>query len=122
MSANIDNLKIIYNKIYELSVQIETLIDKEIYTELVTFNNKKEDLINKSDKLLKKIIESKENTDCFKEICLKIHKQEQKNIEKLAKIKDSIREELKKTSQSNKILKAYTQTGEKQGSILDCRE
>ena len=43
------NLEMIYNKLYELSVQIGQLIDRKIYSELITFMAKKEKLLKEAE-------------------------------------------------------------------------
>src|SRR5574344_2460457 len=100
MSYDFDNLKIIYNKIYEVAVQIGQLIDRKIYTELVTFLNKKEQLYKESGALIEKLKTTGEDLSSLTEICTKIQKQEQSNITALTMVRDEIKKELNKANKS----------------------
>ena len=122
MSLNVDNLEIIYKKIYEISIQIRQLIDRKIYTELVTFINKKEQLFKEAAVLLEKIQENGEDTSRLEELCTMIKNQEQENIMVLTQIRDGIKKELNKTSKNSKLLNAYSHAELKQGNILDYRQ
>lgn len=119
MSTVINELEVLYKKIYEVSVQIAELIDRKIYTELITFINKKEQLFKKAEILVQKVKDSGLDASALKDICQKIYKQEQENIKALNAIKDDIRQELAKASKNTKIFKAYSNVELKQGNILD---
>lgn len=122
MSSDLTNLELTYKKIYEVSIQIAQLIDRKIYSELVTFINKKEQLFDEAGALLEKVNAKNEDTSSLVEICTKIQKQEQANIVALTVIKDDIKKELNKTAKSAKIISAYSNTELKQGNILDYRQ
>lgn len=122
MSTDLDNLELTYKKIYEISVQIAQLIERKIYTELITFLNKKEQLFKEAGKLLEKVNSNGENTSKLEEICTKIQKQEQANIVALTAIRDDIKKELSKASKNTKLISAYSNTELKQGNILDYRQ
>lgn len=122
MSSDLKNLELTYKKIYEVSVQIAQLIDRQIYSELITFINKKEQLFNEAGVLLEKVRAQGLDTDSLIEICTKIQKQEQANIITLTTIKDDIKKELNKTSKNTKLISAYSNTEFKQGNILDYRQ
>ena len=119
MNTDIDELEILYKKIYEISVQISELIDRKIYTELITFINKKRQLFCNADVLVQKIKSSGVDVSSLQDICKKIYKQEQDNMLALNKIKDDLKKELSKTSKSTKILNAYSTAEFKHGNILD---
>ena len=117
------NLEMIYNKLYELSVQIGQLIDRKIYSELITFMAKKEKLLKEAEIEVKKLQGQEFKSDKLKEICIKYQNQEMANIEALKAIKEDIKQELTKTAQSSKLLNAYSPNKElKQGNILDYRQ
>ena len=117
------NLEMIYNKLYELSVQIGQLIDRKIYSELITFMAKKEKLLKEAEIEVKKLQGQECKSDKLKEICIKYQNQEMANIEALKTIKEDIKQELTKTAQSSKLLNAYSPNKElKQGNILDYRQ
>lgn len=117
------NLEMIYNKLYELSVQIGQLIDRKIYSELITYMNRKDKLLKEAEEQISKLKGQEFNSDNLKEICTKYQKQELANIEALKAIKEDLKNELRKTSQSSKLLNAYAQNKElKQGNILDYRQ
>ena len=122
MSNDLTNLELTYKKIYEVSIQIAQLIDRKIYTELVTYIKKKEQLFLEAGELLEKVKAKNEDTACLVEICTKIQKQEQENIVMLTAVKDDLKKELNKTAQNAKIVSAYSNTELKQGNILDYRQ
>ncbi len=122
MSNDLDNLELTYKKIYEVSVQIAQLIDRKIYSELVTYLNRKEQLFKEVEKYLKKVTENNEDTSRLVEICTKIQKQEEANIIALTSVRDDIKKELSKASKNTKLISAYSNTELKQGNILDFRQ
>lgn len=119
MNTVIDELEVLYKKIYEVSIQIAELIDRKIYTELITFISKKEQLFKEADVLVQKVKDSGLDTSSLQELCQKIYKQEQENITALNAIKDDIRQELSKASKNTRIVNAYSNVELKQGNILD---
>ncbi len=122
MSTDLDNLELTYKKIYEVSVQIAQLIERQIYTELITFLKKKEQLFKEAGVLIEKVNSMKEDTSKLVEICTKIQKQEQANIIALSSIRDDIKKELSKATKNTKLISAYSNTEIKQGNILDYRQ
>ena len=122
MSIDLDNLEMTYKKIYEVSVQIAQLIDRQIYSELVTFMSKKEQLFKEAGNLIEKVKAKNEDTSRLVEICTKIQKQEQENIVALSMVRDEIKKELGKTAKSSKLISAYSNAELKQGNILDYRQ
>ncbi len=117
------NLEMIYNKLYELSIQIGQLIDRKIYSELITYMAKKEKLLKDAETLVQKLQGQDFDSEKLTEICTKYQKQELANIEALKAIKEEIKQELQKTAKSSKLLNAYAPYKElKQGNILDYRQ
>ena len=119
MNTDIDELEIIYKKIFQISVQITELIDRKIYSELITFINKKKLLYNDADILVQKVKTKGLDTSPLHDICQKIYNQEQANIVALNQIKEDVRQELTKTSANTKILNAYLKNDSPKGNILD---
>lgn len=122
MSTDLNNLELTYKKIYEVSVQIAQLIDRKIYTELITYMKKKEQLFNEAGILLEKVNQNNEDTSSLVPLCTKIQHQEQSNIVALSNVRDELKKELNLTSKNNKIISAYSNTEFQQGNILDYRQ
>ena len=121
--SNLETLELIYNKLYELSVQIGQLIDRKLYSEIITFMNKKEKLLKEAEIVVQKLQNQELQTEKLVEICKKYQAQEQANIAALTIVRDDIKKELSKTSKDAKLLKAYSANQElKQGNILDFRQ
>ena len=119
----LESLELIYNRLYELSQQIGELIEREIYTELVTFIKKKEQLLLQANSIVEKLKGQQLETDKLSKICKKYKEQEEKNIKALSNIKDSIKSELAKTTKDKKLLSAYGFGQEYvSGNIFDYRE
>lgn len=122
-NRELESLELMYSRLYELSQQIGELIEREIYTELVTFIKKKEQLLAQANILIEKLQGQQLNTDKLSEICKKYKEQEEKNIKALSTVKDNIKCELAKTTKDRKILSAYGYRQEQvSGNILDYRE
>ena len=82
MSKDLDNLELTYKKIAEISCQIAQLVERELYTEIVTYVKKKEQLLKEAQVLVDRIKNTKEDASRLKELCLKINNQEKENIKK----------------------------------------
>lgn len=122
-TTDVENLEMIYNKLYELSVQIGQLIDRKLYTELITFLAKKDKLLKEAEKVVQKLQGQNFNTENLTEICKKYQNQETINLNSLKLVRDDIKKELTKASKDSKLLNAYAANKEiKQGNILDCRQ
>lgn len=123
MSIDLNNLEITYRKLYEISTQIAQLIERELYSDLLGFIERKDQLLQESAKLLDKVRAHKESTDHLHELFRKFAEQEKSNIEALSKIRDKVEDELHKISADKKIVSAYVAPEENhQGNILDFRE
>ncbi len=121
-NPDLNNLKIVYSQLYELSIQIGQLIDRELYNELITYLNKKDQLLAKSNELVKKLVNDSVDLSELEEICKKIDEQERANINALTLARDQIKKELHKTSKNTKLVSAYSGAEAVQGKILDFRE
>ena len=123
MSIDLNNLEIIYKKLYEISMQIAQLIERELYSDLLGFIERKDQLLQESAKLLDKVRAHRESTDHLHELFRKFTEQEKNNIEALSKVRDKVEAELHKISADKKIVSAYFSPEENhQGNILDFRE
>ena len=121
-NQDLNNLKIIYGQLYELSIPIGQLIERELYTELITYLNKKDQLLSKSNELVLKLKEQSVDLSELEEICRKLDEQEKANINALTLVRDKIKKELNKTSKNTKLVSAYSGAEAVQGKILDFRE
>lgn len=123
MSTDLENLESIYSKLYEISLQIAQLLEKELYTELITYLSKKDRLLGEASLYIEKLKGKDIDTEKLRQICIKYQEQETKNIAALTGVKDEIKKELAKTTKDRKLLGAYGSNKEYvQGSILDYRE
>lgn len=122
-TVDLENLEMTYNRLYELSVQIGQLIDRKLYSELITFMKKKDKLLKDAEKIVTKLANKKFNNAKLVEICTKYEQQEIANIEALKLVRDEVKKELSKASKDSKLLRAYSPNNElKQGNILDYRQ
>lgn len=121
-NPDLNNLKILYGQLYELSIQIGQLIDRELYNELIAYMNKKDQLLAQSNELVKKLVNNSVDLSELEEICKKIDEQEKANINALTLVRDEIKKELHKTSKNTKLVSAYSGAEAVQGKILDFRE
>ncbi len=121
-NPDLNNLKILYGQLYELSIQIGQLIDRELYNELIAYLNKKDQLLAQSNELVKKLVNNSVDLSELEEICKKIDEQERANINALTLVRDEIKKELHKTSKNTKLVSAYSGAEAVQGKILDFRE
>ena len=121
-NPDLNKLKILYGQLYELSIQIGQLIDRELYNELIAYLNKKDQLLAQSNELVKKLVNNSVDLSELEEICKKIDEQERANINALTLVRDEIKKELHKTSKNTKLVSAYSGAEAVQGKILDFRE
>ncbi len=122
MSLDLDNLEIIYERYYEISLQIKELIERGLYSELAAFISKKEMILQESKVLADKIQQTGEDAGRLAELCRKISNVEKFNIEALSKIRDSLKTELQQVNKNTKLMNAYALSGKNNGSILDFKE
>ena len=120
MQKKLAKIEDIYGRLYELSKQITELLEKEIYTELVTYFNKKKNLLQEAHQLISEIDKEQVKTQNLEIIAKKYAIQEKLNLEKISKIKNNIKTELAQTTKNSKLLNAYKDDKEYMfGSILD---
>lgn len=120
MQKKLAKVEDIYSRLYELSKQIAELLEKEIYTELVTYINKKKSLLHEANMIISTIDKDKINTKKLEDIAKKYTQQEKLNLKKISKIKANLKIELNKTTKNSKLLNAYKDDKEYiYGNILD---
>ncbi len=122
MSLDLDNLEIIYERYYEISLQIKELIERGLYGELAAFISKKEMIFQEAKTLAERIQQTHEDASRLTELCRKIHNVEKANIEALTKIRDNLKSELQIVNKNTKLANAYAFSAQKNGSILDFSE
>ena len=122
MSLDLDNLEIIYERYYEISLQIKELIERGLYSELAAFISKKEMILQESKILAGRIQQTGEDAGRLTELCNKIRNIEKANIEALMKIRETLKKELHVVNKNTKLINAYALSGKANGSILDFKE
>lgn len=122
MNDKISSLKLLYEQLYEVSIEIGQLIDRKNYDQLNAYLAVKDDLMAQIEILFKDLSSEKTNLSSLEPLCEKINAQEQANINALMMIKDSIKKELNKTNKKTKVANAYNNVETKQGNLLDYRQ
>lgn len=122
MNDKISSLKLLYEQLYEISIEIGQLIDRKNYDQLNAYLAVKDDLMAQIEILFKDLSAEKINLSSLESVCEKINAQEQANINALMMIKDSIKKELNKTIKKTKVANAYNNVETKQGNLLDYRQ
>lgn len=122
MSLDLDNLEIIYQRYYEISLQIKELIERGLYEELAAFISKKEMIFQESKSITERIKESGEDISRLTELCDKIRKVEKSNIEALTLVRDKLKGELQTVNKNTKLANAYAFSTKTNGNILDFTE
>lgn len=115
-------LKLVYEKIYNISMEIDTLILEHKFEEVP-------ETVDKRDKLMEQLEQAKialpdfdQYPDEIKQLVQKLKEQELKNIERLEVFKTWLRKELEKTTKKSKLVSAYSGLGPKASSLVDVRE
>ena len=111
-----------YKQLYESSLQIGELIERGLYNEITTHAAKKDRILAEVLKMSEKVVQSGEDASYLRPLCLKIEAQEKANLEALDKIRERIREDLHKNTQTKKVVNAYSSSIPESGNILDCSE
>lgn len=117
-----NQLKLLYEKIYAISLEIETLTDANQYEDLLPTATRRDKLIQQLEQVKHSLnVTEEEYPDEIKEIVNILKIQELKNMERLELIKAEIKKEMEKTNKENKIISAYAPNIEA-SSIIDIRE
>lgn len=122
MNDKISSLKLLYEQLYEISIEIGQLIDRQNYDQLDAYLVVKDNLIAQISILFKEINPEQANLSSLEAVCEKINAQEQANINALTMTKDSIKKELNKANKKTKVANAYNNVETKQGNLLDYRQ
>ncbi len=122
MSLDLDNLEIIYERYYEISLQIKELIERGLYSELAAFISKKECILQESKAIADKIQQTGEDASRLAELCKKIRNVEKSNLDALIQIRNNLKEELQMVNKNTKLFNAYAISSKKNGNILDIKE
>ena len=120
-NENYEKLNLIYGQIYELSIMIGQLIDRNQLGGLDNFIDVKEGLYIEAEVILKDLGENADLSD-FVEICDKIREQESMNINLLTSLRDDVQKEINNANKKSKLINAYSSVETKQGNLLDFRE
>lgn len=102
-------LKLIYEKLYTLSLEVKNQIDQECYNDIAEVLKRKDSLLANL-KQTRQVLKEKEYPEFIKEIEEKLKKQELSNIKRLQSIRDNLRVEKKKVNKDIKLLSAYSST------------
>lgn len=122
MNDKISSLKLLYEQLYEISIEIGQLIDRKNYEQLNAYLTVKDDIIAQISILFQDVNVEQANLSSLESVCEKINTQEQANINALGMIKDSIKKELNKANKKTKVASAYNNVETKQGNLLDYRQ
>lgn len=120
MSELLDNIKNLYEQLYDVSISIGQLIEIGDLSSISTYMELKDNIVKNIEALFPYINES-ELTQ-FEEICAKIDQQEQMNITVLAGLEDKLKKEISKANKKTKLASAYSNVETKQGNLLDFRQ
>ena len=118
-----EQLKLLYNQIINITVEEDKLFDNKAFQELDALLSHKNNLINQIVILVKNIKLSNAEQTEIQELECKYKENEERNIEKFSKVRDTLGLELKKTNKNLKLKNAYAKAiKSNQGSILDLSE
>lgn len=104
-----NQLKLLYEQIYSISMEIESLIDEKKFEELPHSVAKRDKLTELLSEMRKEDSNNANYPVEIQELIKNLDAQELKNIERLEKIKEELRKELEKTSKSSRLVSAYSQ-------------
>lgn len=120
MSELVDNLKNLYEQLYDVSISIGQLIEIADFASIEPYMELKDNIVKNIEAILPGISESE--LPQFEEICNKIQAQEQMNITVLTGFQDKLKKELSKVNKKTKLANAYSNVETKQGNLLDFRQ
>lgn len=113
-------LKLVYEKLCNVSLEINTAIQKQHYHDFPALISRKEQLL----KYLKQMHKQNKDYKLTQDILVlknKLEEQELKNIELFKTIKDGVKQELERVIKDAKFQSAYSQH-EMESVIVDIRE
>jgi len=113
-------LKLIYEKLYALSLEVKEKIDKKFYHDIMPILQRKNSLLTNLQQT-KKILKEKEYPEFIKELENKLKNQELENIKRLDKLKNELKIKKNKLNKDIKLMSAYSQK-EYSPKIVDISE
>lgn len=117
-----NQLKLLYEKIYAISLEIDTFINTNQHEELLSTVTRRDKLIEQFEQVKNSLnVTEEEYPDNIKEIIEALKIQEIKNLERLELIKAELKKEMERTTKENKLLSAYSPSITT-SSIIDIRE
>lgn len=116
-----NQLKLIYEKIYSMSLEIENLIDTNNYEELLPTVTRRDKLTLQLEDVRKSFPKVEDYPAELQELIATLKAQELKNMERLELLKQGLRKELEKVNKNTKIMSAYA-PNTAESSIIDITE
>lgn len=116
-----NQLKLLYEKIYTISLEIRALIESGHYDDILLTASRKDKLLAQLEEVKNGLPEENEWPSEIKEMFNKIKLQELENMEKLEAIKGDIKKELEKISKENRLTSTYSPIIQ-ESTIVDIRE
>ena len=104
-----NQLKLLYDQIYAISLEIANLIEEKIFDELPQTVSKRDKILELLSEIRKENPNTQDYPEEIQDLIKTLEAQEIKNIERLEAIKEALRKELEQTSKSSKLVSAYSQ-------------
>ena len=122
MQKNIEQLKILYKQLLELSSQIENMVKQENFQEAILLANQKDELINRCSLAKKSMKLSEEEMIDLKNFEDEILVKETANINFMREIHRKMKSKILDVNKKLKVNTAYSIDEKKSGSIVDYSE
>lgn len=119
MSKQFEQLEILYKQILATSLEIKSLIDREMYDEAVFKEAHKSQLISKVAFLKKQLVFSESEKEIIEKYREEIKTQENENMEKLESLRSDVLIKLKASQAKEKVNNVYDQIEPESGTIVD---
>ena len=119
MSKQFEQLEILYKQILATSLEIKSLIDREMYDEAVFKEAHKSQLISKVAFLKKQLLFSESEKEIIEKYREEIKTQENENMEKLESLRSDVLIKLKASQAKEKVNNVYDQIEPESGTIVD---
>ncbi len=119
MSKQFEQLEILYKQILATSLEIKSLIDREMYDEAVFKEAHKSQLISKVAFLKKQLVFSESEKEIIEKYREEIKTQENENMEKLEALRSDVLIKLKASQAKEKVNNVYDQIEPESGTIID---
>ena len=119
MSKQFEQLEILYKQILATSLEIKSLIDREMYDEAVFKEAHKSQLISKVAFLKKQLVFRESEKEIIEKYREEIKTQENENMEKLESLRSDVLIKLKASQAKEKVNNVYDQIEPESGTIID---